>query len=115
MIVAEQRFGGDGAMRGSAWIVFSFLAVMAVGCSPKPKTAPAPAAAPALTPAVAAPEAPPAAESTPVAAPEPLPPPREETVRFSRAAYGARGRRLSELIANPGTRDPTGETQDPAD
>jgi hypothetical protein len=115
MIVAERRFLGDGAMRGSAWVVVSVLAVMAVGCSPKPKTAAAPPAAPApaATPAAASPETPPAAEPTPVATPESPPPPpaQAQPVRFSRADYGARERRLSALIANAETRDTTGETQ----
>ena len=102
-------------MRGSAWIVTSALALLAVGCSPKPRTAEAPpAAAPAPTPAAVTPEAPPAAAPTPVAAPQlppPPPPPKSEPVRFSRADYGARERRLSALIANAETRDTTGETQ----
>ncbi|HEV7383642.1 MAG TPA: hypothetical protein VGN89_02100 [Phenylobacterium sp.] len=104
-------------MRGSAWLVISVLALLAVGCSPKPRTAAAPpaaapVAAPAPTPAVAAPATPPAAEPTPVAAPEPPPPPATaEPVRFSRADYGARERRLSALIANAQTRDTTGETE----
>ncbi|WP_372786239.1 hypothetical protein [Phenylobacterium sp.] len=91
---------------------------MAVGCSPKPKTAApppaAPAAAPATTPAATPPEATPAPEPTPAAAatPEsPRPEPKVEAVRWSRADYGARERRLSALIANAETRDTTGETQ----
>jgi hypothetical protein len=114
MIVAEQRVLGDGAMRGSAWVVVSVLAVIAVGCSPKPKTAaaPPPAPAPAATPAAASPETPPAAEPTPVATPEsPSSPAQAQPVRFSLADYGARERRLSALIANAETRDTTGETQ----
>ena len=105
-------------MRGSAWIAASALALLAVGCSPKPRTAEAPpAAAPAAAPApvpAAAPATPPAAEPTSVAAPElppPPPPPKAEPARFSRADYGARERRLSALIANAETRDTTGETQ----
>lgn len=109
-------------MRGSAWIAASALALLAVGCSPKPRTAEAPpAAAPAAAPApvpAAAPATPQAAEPTPVAAPQPPPPPpppNAEPVRFSRADYGARERRLSALIANAETRDTTGETQYRAD
>jgi len=107
-------------MRGSAWIAVSVLAVMAAGCSPKPKTvtppavATAPAPAPAPAPAATS-EPVPAAAPLPTAGPETAPAPtqavRDAPVRFSQADYGARERRLSALIANAETRDTTGETQ----
>jgi hypothetical protein len=111
MIVAERCFLGDGKMRGPAWIVVSALALLAVGCSPKPRTAEAPPAAPAPIPAAAPGPPEPAAEPMPAAAPDLAPPPKAETIRFSQADYTARERRLAALIANAETRDTTGETQ----
>lgn len=108
-------------MRGSVWVIASVLVVAAAGCSRQPKTAAAPPAAAAAAPAptsAAMPVSPAAAAApaTPAAAPlpPPPPPPREEAVRFSRADYGARERRLAALIANAETRDTSGETQDRA-
>jgi len=115
-------------MRGSAWVV-PFLAVLAAGCDKLPgmgkAAAPAaPVAAAAPTPApvqvqpasAAEPEAQASAAdatATPVAAtvPPPPAPPKVEAVRFSRADFGARERRLQALIANAETRDTSGETQ----
>ena len=108
-------------MRGSAWVVVPVLAVLAAGCDKLPgksaaPVAPAPVAAPAPAPAeaqatpTAAPEAAPTAEAA-ATVPPPPPPPKAEAVRFSRADYGARERRLQALIANAETRDTSGETQ----
>jgi|GEM_PF-2053653 len=115
-------------MHGSAWVVVPVLAILAAGCDRLPgrsaaPAAPAPVAAATPAPApveaqaapAAAPEAAPGAEAaaTPAAAtvPPPPPPPKAEAVRFSRADYGARERRLQALIANAETRDTSGETQ----
>lgn len=110
-------------MRGSAWVVVPVLAVLAGGCSPRPKTAAAPAAtstAPATPAAVEGSAAPglnapePSTSGPPALAPAPAPPATtvaEARVRYSPVDYGKRERRLDALIANAETRDTTGETQ----
>jgi hypothetical protein len=108
-------------MRGSVWVIASVLVIAAAGCSRQPKTAaatPTAAVAPAPTPAsVPVSPAEETAPATPAAAtlPPPPPPPREDAVRYSRADYATRERRLAALIANAETRDTSGETQARAD
>ena len=112
-------------MRGSVFVVVSVLALLAAGCDKLPKMGkadpPAPAAVIAPSPAPIEAQAEPAPpEPSATAAPEaPAPepseaapaPPKAEPVRFSRADYSARERRLAALIANAETRDTSGETQ----
>jgi hypothetical protein len=111
-------------MRGSILAIVPVLAVLAAGCDKPPKVGKAdpPAPVAAIGPAAATVEAeagPAPPTPTEVAAPHAAAPeappaapvPKAQPVRFSRADYSARERRLAALIANAETRDTSGETQ----
>lgn len=114
-------------MRATVLMVVPVLALLSAGCDKLPKmgkasptepvaaAAPAPSATPAAAPAPVEAQGEPAAAApaapTPAAAQVPPPPAKLEAIRFSRADYGARERRLAALIGNAETRDTSGETQ----